>query len=575
MSRRLAVLILTLVAVATYWNALDVSVCCWRTGVPMPTFGPGLPFIWDDDIAITTNQSIHDITESLNPPIETPVSGRPIVNLSLALNYAFGGLKPEGYHAVNLAILVCSALLLFGIVRRTLMRQLKGAPGNNVTSITGLAFVPAMLWMVHPLLSETVYYTTQRTESLMGLFFLLTLYCSIRRWNIRAIVACALGMAAKESMVVAPVAVVLYDLVFDDDSLRAAWAKRQVLYSGLALTWVELGLIIWTWPRSTVGVASVGPLTYLYNQAEMITTYLGLTVWPHALVVDYGLPRQLSLADVLLPGALIMALLVATVVALVRWPKAGFLAAMFFLTLAPSSSVIPIASEVGAERRMYLPLAALSVLAVFAAIRFERLIPRKVAIGLAILLATALGVRSFYRSHEFESALTVWQTAVDRRPHGRSRFALANQLMDAGRHEEATAQLRLAVADYPDARAGLGTELLLQGKIDEGIAVLNAFVQANPSLPNRMPARVLLAQAHRAVAERELTNRNAPAAERAARLSIELDANNADTHNLLGAALASQGNLRAAIPEFQAAVRINPKHEVALKNLAQAFAMAR
>ena len=552
MSRRLAVLILALVAAATYWNGLRA------------------PFVWDDDIAIATNQSIHEITTSLNPPLETPVAGRPVVNLSFALNYAFGELDPFGYHLFNLVVLVCSALLLFGIVARTLKRD-------------DVALAAALIWMVHPLLSETVYYTTQRSESLMGLFFLLTLYCSIRRWNLRAIAACALGMATKESMVVAPVAVVLYDLVFDYPSLKTAFAKRQVLYTGLALTWVELGLIIWKWPRSTVGVA-VSPLTYLFNQAQMIARYLWLAVWPHALVADYGLPRALTLSDVVLPGALVVALLAATAVALVRWPKAGFLGAMFFLTLAPTSSIVPILSEAGAERRMYLPLAAISVLAVMAVIHFfERRGAgppkgghyRWVSVTALLLIVIALATRTAFRAREFESALTLWQTDVDRRPHGRSRFALANQLMEAGRHDEATAQLRLAVDDFPDARAGLGTELLLQGHIDEGIDVLNAFVNANPSLPNRGPARALLSQAYRAVAERELTKRNAPAAEAAARKALELDSTNADAHNLLGAALASQGHLRAAIPEFQAAVRINPKHEVALKNLAQAVAMAR
>jgi tetratricopeptide (TPR) repeat protein len=348
-----------------------------------------------------------------------------------------------------------------------------------------------------------------------------------------------------------------------------------VLYVCLAATWLELAFIIYKWPRSTVGVASVSPVTYLFNQAELIPRYLRLAIWPHSLVVDYGLPRQLHLTDVLLPGALVVALLAATAVALVRWPKAGFLAAMFFLTLAPTSSVIPIASEVGAERRMYLPLAALSVLVVFGFIKLERWASRNAAIAVVALVVTALAARTAYRHREFDSALTMWQTVVERRPQARARFGYANALMDAGRHEEATEQLRLAVPDYPDARAGLGTELLLQGKLDEGIDVMNAFVQANPSLPNRIPAKALLSQGYRAVAERELTNRNAPAAETAARKSLELDGNNADAHNVLGAALASQGQLRAAIPEFQAAVRLNPKHEVALKNLAQAIAMAR
>src|SRR5262249_12897037 len=159
---------------------------------------------------------IHDLTTSLSPPIETPVSGRPIVNLTLALNYGYDGLNTRGYHALNLAIHVVCALLLFGIVRRTLRRQ-----GDQwVAASDAVALAAALVWMVHPLLSETIDYTTQRSESLMGLFFLLTLYAAIRArephkrrdrrdkraptgsatWTAVAIVSCAAGMATKESM---------------------------------------------------------------------------------------------------------------------------------------------------------------------------------------------------------------------------------------------------------------------------------------------------------------------------------------------------------------------------------------
>src|SRR5262249_17510868 len=142
---------------------------------------------------------------SLDPPIETPLSGRPVASLTFALNYAFGELETTGYHAVNLAILVACALLLFGIVRRTLGRQ-SGA--SVATSNAAVAFAASLLWMVHPLLSETIDYTTQRTESLMGLFFLLTLYAAIRArpastkkhrptrsstWTVISVVACAAG----------------------------------------------------------------------------------------------------------------------------------------------------------------------------------------------------------------------------------------------------------------------------------------------------------------------------------------------------------------------------------------------
>ena len=220
---------------------------------------------------------------------------------------------------------------------------------------------------------------------------------------------------------------------------------------------------------------------------------------------------------------------------------------------------------------MYLPLAALVVLVVVMLARFVR--PRRVMAVAAAVAVAALAIRTVERNRDYATALSLWQSVVDRRPHGRARFAFANELMQAGRHDEATAQLRLAVADYPDARAGLGTELLLQGNVDEGVNVLQAFVDANPSLPNRVPARMLLAQAHRALAERALSQRNAPAAEAEARKSIAFDDKNADAHNLLGAALASQGKLREAVPEFQTAVRLDPQLQSAKENLVRASAL--
>ena len=106
-----------------------------------------------------------------------------------------------------------------------------------------------MLWVVHPLDSESVSYLTQRTKSLMALFYLLTLYAAIRPpplhavdlWTAAAVVASALGMASKESMVTAPVMVLLFDRVFLYGSWREAWAERRHLYGGLAASWVVLG----------------------------------------------------------------------------------------------------------------------------------------------------------------------------------------------------------------------------------------------------------------------------------------------------------------------------------------------
>ena len=98
----------------------------------------------------------------------------------------------------------------------------------------------------------------------------------------------------------------------------------------------------------------------------MIPHYLRLALWPDRLVLDYGLLARVPTADVIGGGLLLTALLGVTIAALMHRPKLAFLGAVFFLTLAPTSSILPIVSEVGAERRMYLPLAAIAVLVVLA-----------------------------------------------------------------------------------------------------------------------------------------------------------------------------------------------------------------
>jgi Flp pilus assembly protein TadD len=312
-------------------------------------------------------------------------------------------------------------------------------------------------------------------------------------------------------------------------------------------------------------------------------------------------------------------MLAATAIAVMRWPAIGFLGAMFFLTLAPTSSFVPIASEVGAERRMYLPLAALIVFAVTLGWTvLDRLCARwparsrtlllGAAVGVAVVVVAALGVRTVYRNTEYGTPMSLWESVVARRPQGRARFALATELITAGRHDEAIAQLRDAVGDYPDARAGLGTELFLQGRTSEAIVVLDAFVRAKPAQPNRIPARIMLGQAlasqgrldeaasqFKAVLDLDrsngaarqgfvITNRNLAArlleqkspsqAAVQAREALRIDPGDADSHNLLGVALASQGQFAEAIAEFREALQIDPKHPSAGNNMARAMAMS-
>jgi Flp pilus assembly protein TadD len=523
------------------------------------------PFLFDDQNSIAGNRSIRQLSPlsvPLSPPDETPVAGRPVVNLSFALDYAAHGLDVRGFRAVNVAIHLLAALALFGVVRRTLV--LPRLTERYGAASVPIAYAAALLWMLHPLQTESVNYLSQRTESLMGLFYFLTLYSAIRGWAVRAMLACALGMACKESMVTAPIAVLLYDRVFLHESLADAWRARRRLYLGLAAGWIVLGGLMLSGPRTSIGFSTgVSAWTYLLNQAVLVARYFWLTVSPRDLVLDYGLPQPLTLADVWLPGTLVVGLLILTLALLRAAPMLGFLGAWLFLTLAPTSSIVPIATEVGAERRMYVPLAAVAVLAAVAAYRATR--GRGfAAVTAALCLLLAAGTVA--RNLEYESVLTIAQTIVERWPSGRGRFLLGTELIAAGRRDEGMAELRLSAREYPGARFALGTELLAEQKLDEAAVELQAFIAEMPGHPSVVPARdmlgrVFLAQDEfdQAVEQYRLLQQAAP----------NYRGPNNDVLLNLGYALAASGRLGEAVPVLERAVAANPNDTAARDLLAR------
>src|SRR5262245_7463604 len=250
----------------------------WSWAIPLLLVGGGLAafsdsfkgaFLLDDLFRIVRNEEIR----KLWPPWTLVVhSGRPLVQLTLAVNYALGGLDVWGYHAFNLTVHLFAGLLLFGIVRRMLESDELRARYSGAAP--WLAGAIAILWTVHPLQTESVTYIIQRGESMMGLFFLLTLYCTIRGassphprgWYLAAIVACALGMGSKEVMVTAPLVVLLYDRMFLSPSFKDLFQRRWRLYAGLAATWL-------------VAAASLANS----REEEQVILVAGLTPWSYAL----------------------------------------------------------------------------------------------------------------------------------------------------------------------------------------------------------------------------------------------------------------------------------------------------
>ncbi|MBI4623345.1 MAG: tetratricopeptide repeat protein [Verrucomicrobia bacterium] len=141
------------------------------------------PFIFDDLPGVVRNPAIRQLWPlgAVLLPGQTGGAGAlgwPIVNLSLALNHAAGGLDVRGYHIVNLLIHLAASVLLFAVLHRTFAQPpLRARYG---AAAFPLAFGAALLWSLHPLQTESVTCVIQRAELLTGLFCLLTLYAFIR-----------------------------------------------------------------------------------------------------------------------------------------------------------------------------------------------------------------------------------------------------------------------------------------------------------------------------------------------------------------------------------------------------------
>jgi Flp pilus assembly protein TadD len=551
------------------------------------------PFISDDESSIVENPAIRSLGTVLLERKNSPIAGRPVAGYSFAVNFLLDGLEVSGYHLVNVAIHIGCALLLFGIVRRTLlMPRLAAHYGGAALS---LALAVSLLWVVHPLNTEAVNYITQRTELLMALFYLTTLYAAIRDvaaaggrgsrvWPTTAVAACALGMGCKESMVTAPLMVLLYDRIFVFNSIRDAVTRRWRLYGSLATTWLVLAYLILPGPRaSSAGFAAgVQPWVYLLNQAVIIGRYLRLVFWPADLAVHYGAPVALTLGSIFPQALLIFALLVITIVALLGItigglspkPAAGFLGAWFFVTLAPSSSFIPIATEVGAERRMYLPLMAviaLIVLGTYGAAALRRRLSPAVATWLLIAAVAALSKATFARNMDYQSPLRLAESSLAHWPSDAARGALGSELQRANRDEEAIVELQLAARTDPRSRYNLGVALFNNRRFQEAIDVLATLVSEYPMREEvpwarrlRGNAYIMLNQWANAIVE--------------LRLALSMSPHDEKSQTLLAAALNGEGielgtagKHAEAAAAFRQALALDPDSASVRHNLATAL----
>jgi hypothetical protein len=446
-------------------------------------------------------------------PPGAPSAGRPMISLSFWLNWQVSGADTWSYHLANLFIHMGVALILFGLIRRLLARSPRWAG-----SADRLAFLITLLWAVHPIHTSAVTYVSQRAESIMALFFMGCL-AAIERWDVRrdrrlwpvlAVVCAYLATLSKEVGAMLPFVVLLFDRAYLSPDWRTAWRRQRWVVLAMIPAILVLAALQMQDPRGNTvqwSYQGINSWTYLQSQAVGLSMYLWKMIWPHPLIMHYGWPVGFPPALWVPCFLFIGGLFAAAVWAMVRRPRLGFPGVAAFLMLGPSSSVVPVISEIWAEHRMYLPGAIVLLYvvlggALLAARRGWDRHPgwiRGAKFALALFLVVAVS-KIWLQNARYRNEVVMWQHNAKHVPHNRlAHYNLGCALAYLERLPEAAAAFQRSIQcspDYGDAWGLLGVVYFRMGDVNRAIECSYkavAYEKENPSHPVDLANHLLAA----------------------------------------------------------------------------------
>jgi len=454
-----------------------------------------IPFLFDDFFAITGNPAV----KTIEPALDYLRRSRGIPALTVALNYRWGGFSVWGFHLVNVAVHLANGLLVYALVLRTL--RLPALRERYRDHAAVLATLAALVFVAHPLQTMAASYIVQRAESIAAFFYLLTLllYAAAATAAGRtprlalygaAVLAALLGVVSKETVATVPAAILAYHLCFLSRGARGSHAARWALAAALLLP-LAYGLLLarpyllpgaetvapdapraWLYiPTAGFWIDGITSWHYLLSQFGVVVWYLRLYVLPTHQCFDYGWPFADSLwrADVLLPLGVLLALAAAAAASYRRYPLATFCLAWVFITLAPTSSIIPL-RDAAFEHRMYLPIVGLAWLTVVGGFdglgwiaqrtgRRAAALRRAGGVAIALWLAV-LGAATVARNGVMQDPIALAADSIAKAPDNwRAHANYGEALLAVGRSGEAMPALEEAVRLNPEggsARVELG-----------------------------------------------------------------------------------------------------------------------
>ena len=538
------------------------------------------PFVFDDGPNITENRHIR--LTRLSPEgiydaaFKSPIAQRPVANASFALNYFFNGYNVVGYRFVNILIHIINGCLVYFLARFTLRTPALRIYREQAGAI---ACGAAILWLVHPLHTQSVAYIVQRMTSLTTLFYLLALVCysdarlsttTTRKHVLLALCAVSglLALGTKEIAATLPVFIFLYEWFFFQE-LKQDWLRRRLpALAGVCAAFGVIVLIFTGFENPVERIlapyagSSLTAWHRVMTQFRVVVFYLSLLFWPapSRLNLDHDIATSLALFDpaTTLFSLLFLAGLFATAVLTARREPLASYAILWFLgNLVIESSVIRL--ELIFEHRTYLPSVFPAMVLVSLVFRFLK--QKWAALALLAALAAGGAFWTWQRSLVWADEVALWRDCMEKSPlKPRPYNNLGSALSKIGRFEEAAPYLARAVElkpDYDDARYNLGYVLVRLGLVDAGIRELLEAIRLAPG--NYM--------AHNNLGIAYLIQEDYPDGVRHLQEALRLNPDFEAAYNNLGVALKKQGDFAGAARQFSEAIRVNPNYAEAWNNL--------
>jgi tetratricopeptide (TPR) repeat protein len=430
-------------------------------------------FFLDDYRSIVEDTRLADLQTFL---AHLPGMIRPLLKATLLADRLVWGTNPAGYHLLNLCLHLGSGLLLYAILRQLVDES---SPSRAAAETNLVPLVAALLFLVHPIGTETVTYLSGRATGLASFWYLagLLLYLRASRPGHEpralsaaqggAIFCFVLALLSKETAITFPLALLLTELVARrtrGSALRTIVMRLHVPFWVVLLLF--LGAAAMT-PRYRVlfdTALNIRPLyEQLIAQVNVVAYAATLVVAPGRINFDHDFPHYGSLLT--WPAPLSLALLGGMIVLAVRRARAQPLLAFgigwFFLQLLATNSVLQ-RDDLLSERNLYLPAAGLFLALASAWYALDRRftewlserargVPLRVLGVLPILVVGLLVSGTVARNAVYGDPVALWTDTVNKSPaKSRPHVNLGHAYFLAGDLSRATDQFRIALTLDPD-----------------------------------------------------------------------------------------------------------------------------